>query len=485
MTMARGVCCYLTLAGTLLTTGCDRPQESAGAAAGEATSDEASATPQAPAAGKGFDLEKKTVKLGALNDESGPGAAIGKPYALGKRILAAQVNAGGTGLLPEGWKVELIEKDHGYNPQRAAQAYNQLADEVAIIVTSFGTPNTLPLRPMLQRDGVIALPASLSSEMGSNRYTIPLGPSYETEAMHAMDYVVAQAGEDGKAAIKAAIVYQQDDYGKDGLQGFREAARFHGVEIVSEQTITPGQGDFTAVITGLKDAGATHVLLTVMPSASGKVLGTAAQLQYGPTFIGQTPAWVDGFFSPEVIPSAVFKNFVLVTSMPFWGEQRPGMDKFLQAFQKYGGDAKPNGYILTSYMQGLYALELVKRAIEAGTPTRKGVLAAVPDIEQWTAEGLGEPVSTAKFPYDVGNQTRILKPDFEKQSFTVLEDYASPKLLGGDGTAAVAAAAAPAAEGAPGAKALDQAATEAPAGDRPAAAPTAAAKVAAPKPAAD
>jgi len=43
---------------------------------------------------------------------------------------------------------------------------------------------------MLERDNLIALPASLSSEMAKNKYTIPAGPSYETEAMRAFDFGV-------------------------------------------------------------------------------------------------------------------------------------------------------------------------------------------------------------------------------------------------------------------------------------------------------
>ena len=100
----------------------------------------------------GVDAAAKVIKIGALNDESGPAAAIGKPFANGKRLLAARINAGGSGLLPEGWKVELVEKDHAYNPQNSVQAFNEIKGDVLFIGTSFGTPNTLPLRPHLEKE---------------------------------------------------------------------------------------------------------------------------------------------------------------------------------------------------------------------------------------------------------------------------------------------------------------------------------------------
>ena len=123
------------------------------------------------AADIGVDLEEKVLYLGALNDESGPAVAIGRIYAAGPRILAARVNTGGSGLLPEGWTIELVERDHGYNPQRSVQAYNEIRDRVLYLTTSFGTPNTLPLRPLLERDQMVAIPASLSSLMTENQYT--------------------------------------------------------------------------------------------------------------------------------------------------------------------------------------------------------------------------------------------------------------------------------------------------------------------------
>ncbi len=386
--------------------------------------------PAAPAlkADRGVDVAAKTIRIGALNDESGPGAAIGKPFAIGKRILARQVNAGAGGILPDGWKVALIEKDHGYNPQKAVEAYREIQDQVLFVGTSFGTPNTLPLRPFLERDDVMAFPASLSSELASHAHTPPLGPSYKVEAMRAMDWVVQQAG--GAAGVKAGVVYQQDDYGQDGLDGWKAAARHHGVAIVGEQTVTPGQKDMAAVVTALKDAGATHVLLVTLPSATGPILGTAAQLQFAPIWIGNTAAWIDGFFSPSVIPSAVFANYHQMSGLPFWGEEAPGMDKFLDAYERFGKDlGPPDFYTLASYIQGLTQLEAARRAIESGDVTRAGYRTSMQSMKDWTAGGLIQPIDLTSLPYVTSTWTRVLKPDFEKPGWRQVADWAVPAAL--------------------------------------------------------
>ena len=413
----------------LLLSGCKEEAAKAPSEPGPKTSVEAKkpAEPAKPAlkAGRGVDVEKKVIRIGALNDESGRAAAIGRPYALGKRVLAARINAGGSGLLPEGWKVELVERDHGYNPQKAVQGYNDISKEVLFLATSFGTPNTLPLRPWLKRDKMVAFPASLSSKMAEHDYTPPLGPPYSIEAMRAVDWVVEQAG--GADKVKAGVVFQQDDYGKDGLEGWKTAAAKAGVKVVSEQAVAPGQKDVTAVVTALKDAGATHVLLVTLPSGTGPILGTAAQLQYKPIWIGNTPAWIDRFFDPKVIPAAVLGNFYWMNGLPFWAEEVPGMDAFLRAWSEHGEKlGAPDFYVLVSYIQGLTQIEAARLAIEAGDITREGFAKAMKSLKAWTAGGMIQPLDLNSTPYVTSTKTRVLKPDFAKRSWTVTAGYAEP-----------------------------------------------------------
>ena len=244
-----------------------------------------------------------------------------------------------------------------------------------------------------------------------------------------MDWVVGQAADGAKP--KAGIVYQQDDYGADGLNGWRAAAKQHGVEIVSEQTVSPGQKDFTAVVAALKDAGADTVLLAVLPSASGPILGTAAQLGYGPTWIGNTPTWVDAYFKPDVIPSVVFGKFNIVTGMPFWGEQVEGMAAFTTAWDTHGAElGNKDSYILMSYLQGLTQIEVTRRAIESKDVTRAGFQKALGTIDGFTAGGLSQPITLNAVPYVAGTRTRIMRPDFEAKSWTVVADWAEPTQAG-------------------------------------------------------
>jgi ABC-type branched-subunit amino acid transport system substrate-binding protein len=370
----------------------------------------------------GVDLENKVVRVGLLNDLSGPAAVIGRAINLGIKIRYQEVNAGG--ILPEGWTIVPVERDHGYNPQQSVQLYNEVYEDVLFLGMSFGTPTTLPLQPMLARDNMIAIPASLSSRTGRNEYTPIFTASYRTEAMRTVDWAVEQGGAD----VRVGIIYNQDDFGMDALEGLEVEAAYHGIEVASKQPIAPGQADFTAPVSALQAAGAEYVVLGILGGATSPILGTANQLGYEPVWVGNTPAWLDQYFDPEVVPPEVFENFHVVTSLPFWGEERPGMAEFLEAYEKYGrAQSDPDWWILLGYVIGAAGVEATRIAMESGELSREGLLSAMHQIDGWDLRGLLEPVSLTTVPYLGGTETRIQTPILAERTWEVVADLAAPQ----------------------------------------------------------
>ena len=373
----------------------------------------------------GVDVENQVLTIGALDDVSGPASTIGLPYAIGKRVAVEQVNAGELDLLPEGWTVELVERDHGYNPQNAVAEFNAIKDDVLYFATTFGTPNTLPLVSLATPEEITLYPASLSSELAVNEYTPPIGAPYKVEAEHAVAHAFAEAGDD----LAFGVIYQLDDYGGDGLAGAEDAAEFLGIELVGAEGVAPGETDVTAPVQALQNAGATHILLAVLPSTTGPVLGTAAQLGYGPVFYGLTASWIDAFFNPEVLPPPVYANFRWATGLPLWGEDLPGMEAFLAAYESYGAEQyPPDFYILASYTQALLGFEAFSRALESGDVTRSGYYEALRSIDNFDAFGLyPQPIDMSGFPYATLTDTRILSPGADLEDWTTLSDFATPE----------------------------------------------------------
>ena len=65
-----------------------------------------------------------------------------------------------------------------------------------------------------------------------------------------------------------------------------------GFKIVAKATYKPTDTEFVSQVTAMKNAGADHVWLTTVPSATGGILGAAAQLKYAPQWMGQSPSWI-------------------------------------------------------------------------------------------------------------------------------------------------------------------------------------------------
>jgi len=387
------------------------------------------AAPGDIAADFGVDLDNQVLTIGALDDTSGAGSTIGEPYAVGKRVAVEQQNAGDLDLLPEGWTVELIERDHGYNPQQSVAEFNAIKDDVLYFATTFGTPNTLPLVDLATPEEITLYPASLSSELAVNEFTPPIGAPYKVEAEHAFAHALEEAGDD----LAFGVIYQLDDYGGDGLAGAEDAAAHHGIELVGAEGVAPGEADVTAPVQALQNAGATHILLAVLPSTTGPVLGTAAQLGYQPVFYGLTASWIDAFFNPDVLPPPVYANYRWATGLPLWGEDLPGMEAFLAAYEQYGADDyQPDFYILASYTQALLGFEAFARALDAGDVTRSGYYEALRTIDNFDAFGLyNEPIDMSSFPYVTLTDTRILQPGESLEDWTTLADWATPESWAG------------------------------------------------------
>lgn len=386
----------------------------------------------APPPAPGVDPDEQTIAIGLLNDESGPVSAIGRPWAAGLRVLARQVNEGHSAYLPEGWQIRLVERDHAYNSRRALQLFDEIQDKVLFIGTSFGTPNTLPLQPLLAKHQIVAFPASLSSNLHNFVYTPPVGPSYKVEVQRALDWMILQAG--GAAKVKLGLVYQDDDYGADGNEAVIDAAPRLGLAVVARQTYVAGQSDYASVVAALKESGATHVMLTTMPSATAPILATAAQQGYAPVWVGNSPAWLDRFYDARLVPAAIFQKFYWANSFAYWGEDVPMMKPFLEAYEKYGREiVPPDNYIVAGYSAGLLEMQVLTRMIESHDLTRAGFLAALRSTRDYNTLGTtAEPLDFTRFPYVTGTQTRILKPDFTRHSWTVVGGWAAPSTLHGE-----------------------------------------------------
>jgi ABC-type branched-subunit amino acid transport system substrate-binding protein len=327
-------------------------------------------------AGPGVDASTKTIRVGDLTALSGPAAALGKPVAAGHQAYFDALNARG-GI--DGWKIELAVEDTGYQPQQHVQAFNALKGDIAIL-NSFGSPTTKAIQPQFQREKLVTVPASFDSIWGTDPTVAPVGTPYSIDVANALDY--ATAG--GARQLKVGIIYQNDEYGADGLRGFEAARDALGFTDAGHQSYKPGDTDFTAQVQKLKAAGSDAVVVTALPSATGPIVGTAATLGFTPQWILQGPAYVeqlitaDGTTGAKPTPIAAALKGAIVTSFsaPWGAADAPGMEQLVADQKQYAPDQTPSIYFALAYSQGMVVEQILRKAIESGDLSRDGILAA-------------------------------------------------------------------------------------------------------------
>jgi len=159
----------------------------------------------------------KEIKLGNINPYSGPASAYG---AIGKSMDAyfKMINAAGG---VNGRQIKFISLDDGYNPAKTVEQMRKLVEEEEVLATVgvLGTPpNSAIHKYMNQKKMPQLFVATGATKWGDPKnfpWTMGWQPNYQGEGK-----IYAQHLLETKPNAKVAILYQNDDYGKDYLKGF-------------------------------------------------------------------------------------------------------------------------------------------------------------------------------------------------------------------------------------------------------------------------
>lgn len=367
----------------------------------------------------GVGVTGKTIKLGGLSPLTGPAAIAGKPLTAGHEVYWKFVNANG-GI--DGYRIELVTKDTQYRPTTHVKQYNAIAKDVLMIDQSFGTPTTQAIKDLAAQDKMLVSAATLASSLARERFITLVGAPYRLQTENAFEYVINKLN---KKNPKTFIIYQDDDYGLDGLQGYKESIQPYGLTDLGQQPYRSGDFDFTAQVTLAKNRGAEYVFLVTTPAETGKIIATAKSLNFKPKWLLQSPAW-----SPGLLASAV-KDVLLADALIFvdtaeWGDLTvPAMKEMLDSMAKYAPDQKPDGFFLFGYAQASVTHAILKKAIERRDLTRVGLLKAVESVKNADLGGLLPPVT-----YGSNSNQRV--PNRASRVFKVVEPSVNPTGLKAD-----------------------------------------------------
>jgi branched-chain amino acid transport system substrate-binding protein len=231
------------------------------------------------------------IVIGTHQDLSGPIKGWGVSVANGMKLAVAEINAGGG---VNGRKLKLIIEDSGYDPKRAVLATQKLIekDQVFSIVGAMGSPTVLAAQDIVLDAGVTQL-----FPLTAAQFTFKFDPNKPQERLkfnNLLPYV-----ESTRAAVKylaelkhakrPCILHQDDEYGKNVLDGFNAQLAAMNVESGTVTSYKRGATDFSAQIARMKADGCDLVVLGTVIRETIGAMSEAKKLGWTVDFLGATP----------------------------------------------------------------------------------------------------------------------------------------------------------------------------------------------------
>jgi branched-chain amino acid transport system substrate-binding protein len=290
------------------------------------------------------------IKIGNIMPYSGPASAYG---VIGKTEEAyfKKVNAEG-GI--NGRKISFISYDDAYSPPKAVEQARKLveSDEVLLVFNPLGTPSNTAIQKYLNAKKVpqlfVATGATKWNDPKDFPWTMGWQPSYQSEAHIYAKYLMKQ-----KPDGKIAVLYQNDDFGKDYLKGLHDGLGAKASMIIAEEGYETTEPTIDNHIVKLKASGAEIFISITTPKFAAQAIKKLAEIDWKPMHIvSNVSASVGGVIKPAGFENAqgmLSAAYAKDGADPQW-DNDPGMKKLFAFLEKYYPDAnKLDGSVVYGY----------------------------------------------------------------------------------------------------------------------------------------
>lgn len=344
------------------------------------------------------------IKLGSLNDLTGPTSDVGKDIALGIREAVQYVNDTG-GI--NGKRIRLYLYDYGYRVPEAITTYKRFRDFDKVVgVLGWGTGDTEALSPTVGKDRIPYLSSSFAAAVtdpAKAPYNFVYGTDYSSNARAAMtawfdevwmkDARFRDARSRGEKPRIVMFYMFPSPYASAPIRALKNHAQLLGFEVGPDQDVSLTALDTKSQVLGAKGFKphlAWHGNTTMSVAAT---IRDAAALELGAEHIVNN--W--GFDENLVRlagPAAEGVMGIAVTA--FYGENVQLMDKVIEYAKKMNPNVAQESRMIRTvqgWVQVLMMAEAMKRADKAGKLTGPGLKESFETFRDWTP-GLGRPAIT-------------------------------------------------------------------------------------------
>lgn len=329
----------------------------------------------------------KTVKIGATFPLSGPASGYAV-IPVGMKAYFSYINArrgpdGKRGV--GGRQIVFNVYDDGYNPANSVQNARKLVeqDKVFAVVGALGTEVNLAIRPYLNSNKVPHLfTATGATTFGTDTKTYPwtIGwlPNYQFEGRIYGEKIARNSPN-----AKIAVLYQNDDYGKDVLRGLEEGLGAKASNIVGKEPFEVTAVDVRGQIAKLRGTGADVFVIVATPKFTVQAYAFANGLKWSPAVI-----YTNSVSATDTILTAAQKSgggdlpnrtfsvqYAKDPANPKW-DSDPAMILYKKAIAKYAPSAKvTDAFTLYGVATAHAFVQLLTKL--GPNPTRAGLMKAV------------------------------------------------------------------------------------------------------------
>ena len=314
------------------------------------------------------------IKIGNTSPYSGPASTYGALGKLESAFFAMVNEQGGVA----GHKITYISLDDAYSPPKTMEQMRRLVeeDQVAFSFATLGTPtNSAIVRYMNQKKVPHLFLATGADKWGDYKqypFTIGWQPSYRTEAQIYGKYILEQ-----KPAAKIALLYQNDDFGKDYVLGLKDVLGDRFDKMVTSASYEATDATIDSQLNTLKGTGADVLVVAALPKVAAQSIRKVHDLDWHPIFLMSNVAVSVGAVmnpaGPENGIGIVTGAYLKDSSDPTWANDA-GMNEWRAFMNKYmpGADQADNNYI-SSYAFSKTMLHVLQQC--KGDFSRENIMA--------------------------------------------------------------------------------------------------------------
>jgi len=325
------------------------------------------------------------IKIGQTMPYSGPASAYG---AIGRAQLAyfKMINDDGG---VNGHKINLISLDDGYAPPKTVEQTRKLVEEEKVLFdfSPLGTPTNTSIHKYMNAQKVpqlfVATGATKWGDPEHFPWTMGWQPSYQTEAKIYAKYLLTN-----KPDAKVGILFQNDDYGKDYLKGFKDGLGDKAAKmIVAEVSYETTDPTVDSQITTLKGSGADTFFNITIPQFAAHAIRKAYDIDWLPVHLLNN---VSNSIGAALMPAGLEKSVGLISTVyykdpsdPQWQNDAELKDwqSFMAKYNK-DSDANDNNTVL-AYARAATLVEVLKQC--GDDLTRENVMKQAANLKNFRA----------------------------------------------------------------------------------------------------